>query len=100
MNEYQLKGAREEWNVSTSANRILQHLKEGKPVILNIGGTLVLNDGTSNDYSAYGHFITLLGLDSRENVFVGDPYGADNYTKMKNISNSGPKGFYLIEEKK
>lgn len=99
MNEYGLKGAREEWTGAVSPNRILNHLKEGKPVILNIGGTLVLNDGTSNDYSAYGHFITLLGLDSNGNVFVGDPYGGDNYTKMKNICNSGPKGFYLVDKK-
>ena len=95
--EYGLKGAREEWS-SNSMSRIIQHIKSGKPVILNIGGTMTLNSGSSESYP-YGHFLTLLGVDESGNIFVGDPWGADGWTSQQNILNSGTKGFYLVDKR-
>lgn len=101
LGDFDLTGSFVNAKSSDAMSKIVEHLKSGMPVIYNIHGTLTLNDGESNDYSANGHFITLLGLDDDDNIFVGDPYGKDGYATQQNITNSlGSWGNYLLVKEK
>lgn len=69
LNQYGLKA---EWKYTISKDEIIQHLKEGNPVILNISAASDVIVGRS----AYdGHYVTLLGINSKGEIMLGDPAG-------------------------
>lgn len=69
LNQYGLKA---EWKYTISKDEIIQHLKEGNPVILNIYAASDVIVGRS----AYdGHYVTLLGINSKGEIMLGDPAG-------------------------
>ena len=82
------------------ANRIIEHLKKGQPIIFNYQGMLQLNAGNGFD-SGPGHFVTLLGLDNNNNIYVGNPaWGCSGYTSMRLIKQTPIiKRYYLVTKK-
>lgn len=79
---------------SSQKNEILNHLKQGKPVLVLMRGNLTLSNGGSYNYD--GHYITLLGINEKNEVYVGDPgsWTTDGYTTLDRISNL--QVYYLI----
>lgn len=75
---------------SATADNITEHLNEGKPVVVEISGTLVTTEGTKY----YGqHFIALIDINSAGEVYVSDPgstvsNGWANVNDIVNISKS------------
>ena len=65
-------GLKSEWKYTISKDEIIQHLKEGNPVILNISSGYKVVVGRS---SYDGHYVTLLGLNSKGEIMLGDPAG-------------------------
>lgn len=64
--EYGISCSRE----SATADNITQHLREGKPVVVEISGELITSEG-SKYYSQ--HFIALIDINSAGEVYVSDP---------------------------
>lgn len=79
---------------SSQKNEILNHLRKGKPVVVLMRGNLTLSNGGSYHYD--GHYITLLGINEKNEVYVGDPgsWTTDGYTTIDRISNL--QVYYLI----
>ncbi|MBR3255627.1 MAG: C39 family peptidase [Clostridia bacterium] len=82
---------------SSSQNEIINHLKSGKPVILLVHGTVSTDVGRGGPYTS--HYITLLGINDKNKVFVGDPGSSWNhsYTTMDNlVNNAHPDKYFLV----
>lgn len=60
-------GLRCEWKYGVSREEVLKHLQSGQPVIVNIHG------GRAGNVTYGGHYVTLLGVNSQGEVFLGDP---------------------------
>lgn len=69
-------------NASAKAE-IINHLKSGNTVILLMSGNVKLINGQSYNYDL-PHFITLLGINDKNEVFIGDPgsWQTDGYSTM------------------
>ena len=93
LGEYGLKGDRVD---GFNQDAVYNHLKSGKPVILNYAGSLVLTSGSS--YYTDGHFTALLGIEGNE-IFNGDPGGLSGYVTKTNLQNVTLRGYYLVDKK-
>ena len=85
--------------VEQDKTRIINHLKGGNPVILLIHRPVVLVDGSTSGTS--DHYITLLGINEKNEVFVGDPGSSntDGWTTMENLCNlSKATNYFLISK--
>ena len=80
-------------------NKIISHLKSGNPVILLVQGTVKLANGGSYSYGS--HYITLLGIDEKNQVFVGDPgsWTTDGYSTMDILSSGATISDYFLINK-
>lgn len=83
-----------------SEDKVIEHLKNGNPVIVNAKGPVDLDDGTHNDRYG-GHYITALGLDENGHVFIGDPGANDGTMSVEKLKNAvgTAGGYFLVEEK-
>lgn len=83
---------------SATKEEIIEHLKQGKPVIMNISAPVKVPIGRS----AYdGHYVTLLGMDSQGRIFLGDPAsggGNTDYFAPENIFSATYSGVCFIED--
>lgn len=71
LNHYGLKA---EWKSTISKEQVIQHLKQGNPVIINVHGS-----GTGIGNNKYtGHYVTLLGINAQGEIFLGDAAGGGN----------------------
>ena len=59
-------GLRCEWKGATK-QQVIEHLKTGQPVIV------LLHGGLAGNVTYEGHYITLLGINSQGQIFLGDP---------------------------
>lgn len=64
-------GIKHEWRYNATTQEVIAHLQSGNPVIVNVHNTI-----GRNYYS--GHYVTLLGIDSNGQIFLGDPAGGGN----------------------
>lgn len=78
----------------TDKNKVIEHLKTGNPVIINVHYSTIGH----NYYD--GHYLTLLGIDASGKIFLGDPAGGGNnsdyYTEAEIFS--GNWQCYLISK--
>ena len=58
----------------TDKNKVIEHLKTGNPVLINI------HNSTIGRTPYEGHYLTLLGIDASGKIFLGDPAGGGNNT--------------------
>ena len=78
---------------SATADNITDHLNEGKPVVVEISGTLVTAEGTKY----YGqHFIALIDINSDGDVYVSDPGStvSNGWAKVNDIVNISKSALY------
>lgn len=64
-------GIKHEWRYNSTTQEVIEHLQSGNPVIVNVHNRI-----GRNYYS--GHYVTLLGIDSSGQIFLGDPAGGGN----------------------
>lgn len=86
-------------NNGAAKNEIISHLKAGNPVILLVHGTVRLLNGGSYSYGS--HYITLLGVNEQNQVYVGDPgsYTTDGYTTMDLLTSGVSIENYILVSK-
>lgn len=84
---------------SSAQKEIINHLKDGNTVILEVAkGSTVKTDSGSYSYTEDTHYITLLGIDSNNKIFVCDPGSSytDSYTTMNNLVKYGKPAEYML----
>lgn len=67
-------GIKHEWKSNFTTQDIISHLQSGNPVIANVQKTTI-----GHEYYG-GHYVTLLGIDSNGQIFLGDPARGGNNT--------------------
>lgn len=80
-------------------DEIINHLKGGNPVILLVQGPVILSNGGRYNYTS--HYITLLGINENNEVFVGDPgsRNTDGYTTINSLTNNSRACVYYLISK-
>ena len=80
-------------------NKVIKHVKSGKPVILLIHRPVVLVDGSTSGTT--DHYVTLLGINSKNELFVGDPGSSntDGWTTIENLCNLSKASCYFLISK-
>lgn len=86
---------------SDEQNVIIDHLRKGNPVILLVHGTVKLVDGRSSFKSYGNHFITLLGINEKNQIMVGDPgdINDNGYSTMESLNNTSRADSYFLVSK-
>ena len=85
------------FKTGVTKDEIIEHLKQGKPVIMNVSGYEEPIGRSTYD----GHYVTLLGMDSQGRIFLGDPAsgGANSdYFAPENIFSASYSGICFIED--
>lgn len=85
------------FKTGVTKDEIIEHLKQGKPVIMNVSGYEEPIGRSTYD----AHYVTLLGMDSQGRIFLGDPAsgGANSdYFAPENIFSASYSGICFIED--
>lgn len=77
-------GIKHEWKYNATTQEVIAHLQSGNPVIVNI------RNGTIGHEYYGGHYVTLLGIDSNGQIFLGDPARGGNNTAFYDQSQIFP----------
>ena len=89
-------GITHRWSSSATQAQIIEHLKQGKPLIMHINNYTIGN----NTYD--GHYITLLGINAHGQIFLGDSgRGGNNngyYDTSKIFTANGPYDVCFIDQ--
>ena len=88
------RGLKATFNASVSESTIKKHLKSGGTIFVNVHGPL----GSGNYYG--GHFITFLGINSKGQIFVGDPgrTGNDGWYTWSQLSKANVSNCLFISK--
>lgn len=86
---------------SETQNKIINHLKKGNPVIVLVHGYVKLVDGKTSHKAYDSHYITLLGINEKNEIMVGDPGNShvDGYTTINLLSNTSNADCYFLVSK-